>query len=488
MLKKIKKLVLMGSEFTKEEYKEFEIARKKLNIQRCIIISEFLIVLNIALIVVDDFFYKPMRKGTPAFTYLHYSHVAVIILVVIWLLVMYIINHHGKTHQYTLMYHLLGNIVVYWGVFMGLNGQNTSGQITAYITCALALSLGVYLCPIEGFLLYSISLIIFIIGLLSFPMAKVVLYSHIVNATIAILCSYIASNINYFAFIKDFISRKIILSNQRELQANNVKLSEYEKFRTDFFANISHELRTPLNIIYGSQQMIENVLSGKNKSAGNINKYLQMIKQNSFRLMKLVSNLIDMTKIDATIYEIKPMNCDIVSLVEDITISAAGYVESKGISLIFDTEFEEKIISCDPEKIERIMLNLLSNSIKFTPVNGGIYVNIYMRDDRVNISVKDTGIGIPDEMRELIFDRFVQVDKSLDRNREGSGIGLSLVKSLVEMHNGCISVNSVLGQGSEFIVSLPDKTTDCKCGEECINSLENQRSERINIEFSDIYD
>ncbi|MDF2674542.1 MAG: ATPase, histidine kinase, gyrase and HSP90-like domain protein, partial [Clostridiales bacterium] len=117
-----------------------------------------------------------------------------------------------------------------------------------------------------------------------------------------------------------------------------------------------------------------------------------------------------------------------------------------------------------------------------------IFVNIYLNDDKVNISVRDSGIGIATEMQGLIFERFIQVDKSIDRNREGSGIGLSLVKSLVEMHNGSISVNSVLGQGSEFIFSLPDIVTDCNCGEEYSNSLENQRSERINIEFSDIYD
>lgn len=488
MLKGIKQLYSIDLELTEEEYNEFEMARKKLNIQRCITISEFLIILNIILILFDKFLYMPMGRTTPAYAYLYYSHITVLVLAILWLLAMYIINSSVKDSKYTLMYHLLGNVIVYWGVFMGLNGINTSGQITAYITCALSLSLVVYLYPLEGFVLYSTSLIVFIAGLCFFPIDKKVLYSHIINAVIAMLCSYIASNINYSALRKDFISKKIILGNQKELEANNVKLKEYEKLRTDFFANISHELRTPLNIIYSSLQMLENILLGKNQDNGNMYKYLKMMRQNSFRLIKLVNNLIDMTKIDATIYVIKPLNCDIVNLVENITMSTAGYIESKGIFLIFDTDFEEKVISCDPEKIERIMLNLLSNSIKFTHAGGSIFVNIYMNGDEVNISVKDTGIGIPDEMKELIFDRFIQVDKSINRNREGSGIGLSLVKSLVEMHNGSISVNSILGQGSEFIVSLPDVLTECNCGEEYYKCLEDQRVERIGIEFSDIYE
>lgn len=168
-------------------------------------------------------------------------------------------------------------------------------------------------------------------------------------------------------------------------------------------------------------------------------------------------------------------------------MSVVDYVENRSISLIFDTEIEEKVIACDPDKIERVMLNLLSNAIKFTGEDGQISVKIYIKDNNVCISVKDTGIGISEEMKTIIFDRFIQVDKSISRNREGSGIGLSLVKSLVELHKGSIAINSVIGQGSEFIVSLPDILIENDCEENYFNSLEDQRVERINIEFSDIY-
>ena len=145
---------------------------------------------------------------------------------------------------------------------------------------------------------------------------------------------------------------------------------------------------------------------------------------------------------------------DIVKVVEDITLSVADYIENKGIILIFDTEIEEKVIACDPDVVERVMLNLLSNAVKFTEEGGNIFVNIYESEGQVYLSVKDTGVGMSEKAKEQIFSRFVQVDKSARRCREGSGIGLSLVKSLLEVHGGSISVESRLGEGSESTVVL----------------------------------
>jgi len=130
-------------------------------------------------------------------------------------------------------------------------------------------------------------------------------------------------------------------------------------------------------------------------------------------------------------------------------------MESKGINLIFDTDVEEKTMACDPEKIDRIMLNLLSNAAKFTPSGGRVDVRLFDHGNELIISVKDTGIGIPKEKQKFIFERFRQANRDFNKNCEGSGIGLSLVKSLVEMHKGSIKVISEYGKGSEFIISLP---------------------------------
>ena len=141
----------------------------------------------------------------------------------------------------------------------------------------------------------------------------------------------------------------------------------------------------------------------------------------------------------------------------------------------------------DADKIERIMLNLISNAIKFTKPSGQIYVNIQDKKETIVISVRDTGIGIPLEKQKEIFEKFIQVDKSLSRKQEGSGIGLSLVKSLVEMQGGKIYINKEITKGSEFIMELPVKVLDnIKECNEIYNTAENH-IERIKIEFSDIY-
>lgn len=276
---------------------------------------------------------------------------------------------------------------------------------------------------------------------------------------------------------------------QKKIKENYRLLSEAKEFdilKTEFFTNISHELRTPLNVILGAIQLLNYYHKiGINEEKSD--QYLNSIKQNCFRILRLINNLIDITKMDSGYFEITPSNYNIVNIVENITLSVAEYAENKSINLIFDTDVEEKFISCDPDKIERIMLNLISNSIKFTNPNGSIFINIYDKGDHIIISVKDTGIGIPEDNLSIIFERFRQANKSLARNREGSGIGLSLVKSLVEMHGGKISVKSSWGKGSEFIISLPSVTTSESISSFPNNPIMEDYAERINIEFSDIY-
>lgn len=288
---------------------------------------------------------------------------------------------------------------------------------------------------------------------------------------------------------QDISEHKKALKLQEKIKENNRLLSEAKEFdtlKTEFFANISHELRTPLNVILGALQLL-NCYNRMDLSEEKFSQYLNSIKQNCFRLLRLVNNLIDITKMDSGYFEINASNQNIVNVVENITLSVAEYVENKSINLIFDTDVEEKFMSCDPDKIERIMLNLISNSIKFTNTGGSIFINMYDKNDHVIISVKDTGVGIPKDKLPLIFERFRQVDKSLARNNEGSGIGLSLVRSLVELHGGEISVKSSYGKGTEFIIKLPAVVIEKNGIPVENNTLQENYVERINVEFSDIY-
>ncbi|MDF2547311.1 MAG: domain S-box protein [Anaerosolibacter sp.] len=264
----------------------------------------------------------------------------------------------------------------------------------------------------------------------------------------------------------------------------------YDKLKTEFFANISHELRTPLNVMFGTLQLLELYLQKGNETMNtrDIERHVKRMKQNGYRLLRLVNNLIDITKIDSGYYEVNLQSDDIVRLVENITLSVAEYVESKGISLEFDTDIEEKVLACDPDTLERVMLNLLANAMKFTNPGGMIKVNVHDKAEHIVITVSDTGIGIPKEKLNSIFERFRQVDKSLTRSHEGSGIGLSLVRSLVELHGGTITVESVVGKGSSFIITLPVKSVKDKTQEDHPIGTEKQsKIERIHVEFSDIY-
>ena len=280
------------------------------------------------------------------------------------------------------------------------------------------------------------------------------------------------------------------VSDFNELKIKYKEIKEIEKAKSQFFANLSHEIKTPLNIIYSCIQLLEvNKINGEKALSDAYNKYDNTLKQNCYRLLRLVNNLVDMTKIDSGYMKLIFINCEIVSLVEDITLSIIPYVESKNINIVFDTYIEELEIRCDPESMERVILNLLSNAIKFTNNDGNISVIVEADDKYVFIRVKDDGIGISKDIREDIFNRFVQEDKSLNRKNEGSGIGLALVKSLVELHDGEVYLEDV-SEGSEFVVKLPN----IKINEEVNNhnrvmDVESKPLvQKINIEFSDIYE
>ena len=227
--------------------------------------------------------------------------------------------------------------------------------------------------------------------------------------------------------------------------------------------------------------MLKLIIEKENINNTNYIKYLNIIKYNTNTLTKLIENLIDISKLESSCFKINLVNEDIVKVVENISLSAASYVNDNGLSITFDTDYEEKIIAFDPDLIERVILNLLSNAIKFTPKGGNILVTINTTDEYIYISVKDTGIGIPENMLDSIFNRFTQVEGQA-MNKHGSGIGLALVKSLIELHEGTITVSSKVNEGSTFTFTLPNKRTDNTIN----NNFETSKSERIDFEFSDI--
>lgn len=289
-----------------------------------------------------------------------------------------------------------------------------------------------------------------------------------------------------FVSARDINERKI---REAELERQKSAAEEANVLKSEFLANMSHELRTPVNVIFSAIQLFELYFKKSSDiNSLNCNKHLKAMKQNCHRLLRLINNLIDITKIGAGFMELQLKNVNVISIVEEITLSVGEYAKVKDIYVQFDTEVEEKIIALDPDKLERIFLNLLSNAIKFTSRNGMIFVNIYDRGTSVVISVKDTGIGIPQDKIDEIFERFIQVENTMVRNNEGSGIGLSIVKSFVEIQGGTINVLSEVGLGSEFIIEFPVNILSEEYSED-YNIIDNEQNyaEVLDIEFSDIY-
>lgn len=287
--------------------------------------------------------------------------------------------------------------------------------------------------------------------------------------------------IKYICIILSFIKDKKNLKHAVEI----------ESLKTEFFANLSHEFKTPLNIILSTVQLVMNYIEVNNEypDYNMFNKCLSNIKQNSYRILKIANNLIDMSKIDGNFYSINMGNYNIVEVVENIVQSLAEYMKDNKRNIIFDTMEEEIITACDPDQIERIILNLLSNAMKFTSHGGNIYVDMEVnyRCNKVIIKISNDGEKINFEDRLRIFERFTQSESLLTRRAEGTGIGLTLVKSLVKLHNGEVYVNTEFEEGTQFCIELPirkiKKFKNNNVREKSIVS----KVEKFNIEFSDIY-
>lgn len=257
--------------------------------------------------------------------------------------------------------------------------------------------------------------------------------------------------------------------------------------KDQFISLISHEFKTPLNVIYSAIQLIECVYL--NQISDRVKELIGNIKMNTFRQLRLANNLLDITKLNSGHFKLNLKNMDIVFLTEAIIESVELYANQKNIKIYFNSNVESKTISIDEEKFERIILNILSNAIKFTENGGTVTVTLSENTELnlVEIKITDTGIGIPKDKQELIFERFGQVDSNLSRQAEGTGIGLSLVKLLVNILEGTVEVESELGIGSTFIIKLPAKEGIANNEAEEYLDYDDRLLNEIKVEFSDIY-
>jgi signal transduction histidine kinase len=241
--------------------------------------------------------------------------------------------------------------------------------------------------------------------------------------------------------------------SRRTLKRSLAKLQEYDRLKTEFFSNISHELRTPLTMIVTP---IERLLD-KQRGAlpGHVVSMLEMVRSNGHRLLELINKLLDFSKLEAGGMRLKPTRLDVNRMLDELTAAARPLAEQRGVRLALSADPDIPAFGADQEKLDIILSNLLSNAIKFTPPGGAVEVESLAADDRIWISVSDTGIGISEDDYERIFERFVQVDGSSSREFSGTGLGLALTKELIELHGGQIYVKSEIGKGTRFWFDLP---------------------------------
>lgn len=280
--------------------------------------------------------------------------------------------------------------------------------------------------------------------------------------------------------------RELLKLSKDELVNMVINLSECKKAQEDFILNISHDLRSPLNIILSILQCYKDECLDVNKVKQNKD-HMDIIKRNAYKILKLINNLIDTTKLEKKHYNLKKENLDIINLIEWNISAIDKYAKQKDISLVFDTNVEECVMAIDPEAIDRIIMNLISNAIKFSPQGKSIYINAWKSIHHLTISIKDEGIGISKEEQKTIFNRFVQSSRNKNNENFGSGIGLDLVRYLTKAHNGTIELKSEENKGAEFIVKLPmELLKEDEFGKNKYLNVKN-KVELFELEFSDIY-
>lgn len=271
---------------------------------------------------------------------------------------------------------------------------------------------------------------------------------------------------------------------QIELIRQKKELTEKNRVLTEFFTNISHEFRTPISVLLMKLEQLQDLIKPEDGNRKDVSGTLAAMRRYTYRLTKLVNNLLDITKIDAGFETVNYRKDDIAGIVSELVRSVRYYADANGIGLKFDSDAEHNFIPTDRDKVERILLNLLSNAIKFSKRGGQIEVTMKNEKDKILIKVKDNGYGIPDDKMAVVFDRFRQANTTFTRSAEGCGIGLSLTKGLVELLGGRIKVESKVGEGSIFHVELPVKKTVSQTNSILTEGL--TAKIKTDIEFSDI--
>lgn len=223
-------------------------------------------------------------------------------------------------------------------------------------------------------------------------------------------------------------------------------IKKIEEVKRDFVRDASHELKTPLTAIKGFVETLEEEIDEK--------KYIEIIKRNVDRMINIINDLITLSKLEDKDVVLEISEFDFIEMINNVIKIFSNKIKEKNLKIKIDTDNYNTKIKGDPYKLEQVFINLIDNAIKYTE-EGEININYYSKEGNAVIEIVDTGIGIPEEYQDRIFERFYVVNKSRSRELGGTGLGLSIVKHIIALHNGKIEVKSEVGKGSKFIITIP---------------------------------
>ncbi|HKI69599.1 MAG TPA: ATP-binding protein, partial [Verrucomicrobiae bacterium] len=260
--------------------------------------------------------------------------------------------------------------------------------------------------------------------------------------------------------LREFTLRFELDKNRKDLEESNQKLVELDQVKNRFFANISHELRTPLTLLLAP---LETLIHKFNRSIDEETRgVLQTMHSNGMRLLKLINDLLDLVRLESGRMEVKREPLEVVDFVKGLASAARQVADDKRLKLETYIDPQLGMVLADRDKIEKIVLNLTFNALKFTPAGGQVALRAEKQGEEFVILVSDTGMGIPEKSLPFVFDRFWQADGSSKRKYQGVGIGLALVKELAEIQGGTASVQSQEGKGTTFTIRLPYQKAEPK--------------------------
>lgn len=252
---------------------------------------------------------------------------------------------------------------------------------------------------------------------------------------------------------REFVLRHELDLNRKKLEESNQKLMELDQIKSRFFANISHELRTPLTLLIAP---LENLMQRFGRAVDEETRgTLQTMHANGMRLLKLINDLLDLVRLESGRMEVKREPLALTEFVKGLASAAKQVADDKRLKLETSVDPQLGAVLGDRDKLEKILLNLVFNALKFTPAGGRVEVRAEKQGEELVIAVADTGMGISEKNLPHVFDRFWQADGSSKRKYQGVGIGLALVKELVEIQGGTVSVTSEEGKGTTFTIRLP---------------------------------